>query len=222
MEKKSILHTSVMKSVSKLVIILSLVSLVVPRAYCGAGQLKISPALPTEAQSPATFETWVQGNGKATDPHLFLVMTELCYNGLTGNVKIEWTGGSITIPNSGWTGESDNSKKVPPGTTNGACYTVASLKSELGTLGKIYWAFAPFLGGQNITQTHVSFTVTLPSTSPRMLVCVMGKSPGSTLFDMRDPPSAPGFVVFEPAPIFATLALLSAFAVFDIKRRKTV
>jgi hypothetical protein len=209
-----------MQKKSVLLLALALLLVSIPSASCCVGQLKISPALPTKVKSPATFETWVEGNGKATDPHLFLVVTKSCYNGLAGNVKVEWNGGSLTIPNTGWTGESDNSKKLPSGTKNGASYVVASLKSELGTSGQIYWAFVSILDGQNITRTHVSFKVTLPSTSPTMMVCVMGKSAGLNLFDMRDPPSAPGFVVFEPGPILVTLASFSAFLVYAIKRRK--
>jgi len=209
------------KSLVTIVVMLTAALLIIPSASCGVGQLKISPALPTEVTSPATFQTWVEGNGKATDPHLFLVITESCYIGLTGDVKVEWTGGSLAIPGAAWTGESDNSKKLPPGAKNGADYTVASLKSELGTSGPIYWAFIPFLSGQNITQAPISFKVTLPSTNPEMMVCAMGKSVGSTMFDMRDPPSAPGFVAFEPAPVLATLAMFGALTVFGIKRRKT-
>jgi hypothetical protein len=211
-----------MKPVAGFALLLLAAVLLVPAASCsGVGQLKISPALPIMVKSPATFETWVEGNGKASDPHVFMVMTESCYRGLTGDVKVEWTGGSLTVPGTDWTCESDNSKKVPPGTENGADYTVASLKSELATAGPIYWTFQPFLNGQKISQTPISFNVTLPSTNARMLVYVLGKSQCSTLFDMRVPPSAAGFiVVFEPGPILVTLASFSALAVFAIKHRK--
>mgnify|MGYP001590988356 CR=1 FL=1 len=222
-----------MRALPELLALLAMASLfVIAVSASGVGQLKISPALPLTLRSPATFETWVQGNGNATDPHIFLVMTESCYKSLTGDVKVEWNGGSLTIHSVDWTKESSVSTKIPPGTTNGASYTVASLKSELTTSGPIYWAFKPFLGGQKITQTKVPFTVTLPSTSPRMLVYVLGKSECfdpctqgtplcSALFDMRVPPSIPGFVVPEPGPIFATLAFFGALAVFAAKRWKT-
>jgi hypothetical protein len=172
------------------------------------------------AKSPATFETWVQGKGNASDPHIFLVMTNSSYYGLTAAVKVEWAGGSLTVPKTAWTSETNNGKKVPPNTAPGAWYTVAALKSHLRTTQQIWWAFEPFVSGQNITQTHTSFTVSLSSNSPRMLVYVLGKdAPGE--YDIGVPDSIPGFVVFEPGPMLATLAMFSAFMVYAVKRRKT-
>ncbi len=201
----------------------------------GTGSLKISPALPAMVSSPAHFEIWAEGNCHAADPHIFLVMTEACYEGLTGNVKVEWSGGSVTIPSSNWTKESDGGK-VPPGTTTGAGYTVSSLKDHLKTTGPVYWAFKPFLSGHTITHTHQSFNVTLPSTSPKMLVYALGKAVGHeldadylgsddpdchTLFNVRVPPSIPGFVVFEPATAMVALASFGALAVYGLRRRKS-
>lgn len=195
-------------------------SLIFPIVLAGTGSLRISPALPLTVNSPAAFETWVQGKTQASDPHIFLVMTDSCHSGLTANVNVEWTGGSITIPAAAWTSDSTNGKKLPPEAANGAWYTVGSLKSHLGTNQQIWWTFQPFLGGQNITQTHKPFSVTLPSNSPRMLVYALGKdTPGE--YDISVPDSIPGFVTFEPAPVFATLAMLGAFMLYAAKRRKT-
>jgi hypothetical protein len=196
-------------------------SLICPVVAAGRGSLRISPAMPTMVSSPATFETWVQGKGHVSDPHIFLVMTNSSYYGLTAAVKVEWAGGSLMIPTAAWTSETTNGNKVPPNTASGAWYTVGDLKSHLGTTQQIWWAFQPFLSGQNITQTHTAFTVTLPSNNPRMLVYVVGKDANVGLYDVSVPDSIPGFVVFEPGPIFAMLALFSAFMVYAVKRRIT-
>jgi hypothetical protein len=195
-------------------------SLISPIVLAGTGSLRVSPAMPMTVNSPASFETWVQGNVEASDPHIFLAMTDSCHSGLTANVTVEWVGGSLTIPDDAWTSDDINGKKLPPEAAPGAWYTVGSLKSHLGTAQKIWWAFQPFLNGQNITHTHRSFSVTLPSNDPRMLVYVLGiDGPGE--YDMSVPDSIPGFVVFEPTPVFAALAMLSAFMVYAVKRRKT-
>jgi hypothetical protein len=186
----------------------------------GVGSLRISPSLPIEVSSPAEFETWVQpGCDSVNDLHIFLVMTQACYNSLTGDVEVEWNGGSITIAMGDWTMESDNSVKVPPNTVNGAGYTVASLKDHLETSGPIYWAFEPFLGG-TLDEDHQTFTVTLPSGNPEMLVYDLGKCDGSTMFDVRVPPTIPGFVVPEPAAIAAVLSPMIALAGYAIHRKK--
>jgi hypothetical protein len=211
------------KRASSMLVFLMLVgfSQICPIVLAGTGSLRINPAMPTTTKSPAAFETWVQGKGNASDPHVLLVMTNSSYYGLTADVKVEWTGGSLTVPKAAWSSDTDNGKKVPPDTAPGAWYTVASLRSHLGTTQRIWWAFQPFLTGQNITQTHVSFTVTLPSNDPRMLVYVLGKDAIPGLYDISVPDSIPGFVVFEPGPVFAMLALFSAFMVYAVKHNKT-
>jgi hypothetical protein len=193
--------------------------LISPIVLAGTGSLRVSPAMPMTVNSPASFETWVQGNVEASDPHIFLVMTDSCHSGLTADVKVEWVGGSLTIPAAAWTSDDVDGNKLPPEAAPGAWYTVGSLRSHLGTAQEIWWAFQPFLSGQNITQTHMPFSVTLASNDPRMLVYVLGKdAPGE--YDMSVPETIPGFVVFEPAPVFAALAMLSAFMVYAVKRRK--
>jgi hypothetical protein len=180
---------------------------------------------PIMLSSPATFSVYIQSGENAADPHIFLVMTEACYKGLTGNVKVNWTKtSSITITT--WQKETTNSKKVPPDTTSGAGYTVASLKDHLNTTGPIYWAFESFLSGP-ITKTPTQFTVTLPTTAPRMLVYALGKSYSSAnnarctpLFNNRVPPTQPGFVVPELVPVLLLLAPFSALALYTIKRRR--
>lgn len=210
----------------KLVVLLSfaLVLVTVSSAALAqqVGTIRIDPPLPMMLSSPADFEIWVQPSADpTTDPHIFLVMTESCYNGLIGDVTVDWTGTSSPLTITTWHKETELSKKVPPGTTEGAGYTVASLKDHLGTTEPIYWAFEPFLDGV-ITQSHTPFTVTLPSTSPRMLVYALGKTenPGPGLFNNRVPPTIPGFVIPEPATIVAVATSLVALMVYAARRRK--
>jgi hypothetical protein len=209
-----------------LLLVIALV--VVPIVSAETGNLRISPALPAMVSSPADFETWAQSNS-VNDPHIFLVMTKACYDGLTGNVAVKWAGGTVTIQTVDWTQETGDGNKVPPGATNGAGYTVSSLKSHLTTADSIYWAFKPFLGGQTLTQTHASFNVTLPSTSPKMLVYVLGKSgspdagasAASDLFDERVPPTIPGLVVPELGPVLLASSSFAALGLYAVKRRRT-
>lgn len=201
---------------------------VIPIASAGTNSLRISPALPALVSSPADFETWAE-SGSANDPHVFLVMTKACHDGLTGNVEVKWAAGSITIQETEWTQETDDGHKIPPSTTSGAGYTVSSLKSHLTTADPVYWVFKPFLGGQPLTQTHASFNVTLPSTNPKMLVYVLGKSGSSgtgasvasDLFDARVPPTIPGFVVPELGPLLLASSSFAALGLYAVRRRRT-
>jgi hypothetical protein len=193
--------------------------------------IRISPhssyyGAPIMLTSPATFSVYLQNGADAQDPHIFLVMTETCYKGLTGNVKVNWTEiDSLTITT--WNKETVNSKKVPPDTANGIGYTVSSLKSHLVTTEPIYWAFEPFLNGP-ITKTPAEFTIVLPSTASRMLVYALGKSyptyaftaACTPLFNNRVPPTQPGLVVPELVPAMLSLASFSALGLYAIKRRK--
>jgi hypothetical protein len=208
-------------------LLLAVALTVIPIVSAGTGSLRISPALPALVSSPADFETWAQ-SGSVKDPHIFLVMTKACHDGLTGNVVVKWAGGSITIQETEWTQETDDGHKVPPGTTSGAGYTVSSLKSHLTTADPVYWVFKPFLGGQTLTQTHVSFNVTLPSTNPKMLVYVLGKSgsadtgtsAASDLFDARVPPTIPGLVIPELGPLLLASSSFAALGFYAVKRRR--
>lgn len=54
-----------------------------------------------------------------------------------------------------------------------------------------------------------------------MLVYAIGKSnPNSNVFDVRVPPSIPGFVIPDLAPMLLATASFSAFGLYGIKRRK--
>ena len=149
-------------------------------------------------------------------------MTEASFEGLTGDVTVDWPGGAtpdLTIPNNAWKMETDNSVKVPPGCDSGTGYTVASLKDHLDTTGAIYWVFEPFLAGP-ITETPSEFTVTLDSTDARMMVYALGKAEGSDLFSNRVPPTQPGFVVPELATVLLSAASLSALGIYALVRKR--
>jgi hypothetical protein len=192
--------------------------------------LWIDPYHPMEAggeavTSPATFEIWAgETANPAHDINVFLVMTEASYNGLSGDVVVSWSGGAIAFEAADFTAITLNSLVVP-GTI---WYTVASLKDhlsyglseEIGADETIYWAMGPILGGAELTDVHQEITVTLPSSSPRMLVYIIGKSEGSTEFDCFVPPTPAGFIVPEIATIFTAGASLAAFGAYAYKRKK--
>lgn len=209
----------------------------VPFAYAGnaTGTIRLGPNVwPVSVASPAYFEVWVEGAGDPTyDPQVLLVMTEDCWNGLAGDVVVNWTGGLVSFNKmTNFTGVTSNSANVPPsGTTSGARYTVASLKDHLSyglnppisSTETIYWAMGAFLSGP-ITGIPQNFTVTLSSTEPRMLVYVLGKTEGADLLDnfiRKVPPTNPGFVVPEVplGTIAVFLAMIGALGIFVIKKK---
>ena len=215
------------KSVASLVI-LSIAALMIGTALAsGEGLIRLDPhgsyyPEPVMLESPATFGVYIQSGPDALDPHIFLVMTQSCYNGLTADVTVDWEGGAtpdLTI--TAWTMADDNGDKVPPGCLSGVAYTVASLKDHLGTDEPVYWAFEPFLAGP-ITETPQNFTVTLESTDPRMMVYALGKAEGEELFTNKVPPTQPGFVVPEVATVLLAAASLSALGVYTLLRKRAL
>jgi len=219
-----------LKKLGLLLLSLALLLVAVPCVKAQTGTIRIDPVWPIMLASPADFEIWVEGAGDPTSsPNVLLAMTEGCYNGWTaGNVVVSW-GGSVNFAKADFTGVTDNSLKVPDSSVaeEGARYTVASLKDHLSyglsvplsATDTIYWAMKPFLNGP-LTGAHQTFTVTLPSTDPRMLVYALGKTASSTLFDNKVPPTQPGFIVPEPGTIFLAAASFSALALYALKRRK--
>lgn len=216
-----------LKLISSSVLLITLALAIAPVL---AATIRIEPhgsyfGLPIMLTSPATFYINVTGaaDNPTTDPHIFLVMTETSFNSLTGNVVVNWTGGSPTsVTITTWTKETINSVKVPPGADNGNGYLVSALQDHLDTDEPIYWAFEPFLGGASITETPKAFTVTLPATAPRMAVYALGKVGDTELFNNRSPPTQPGFVVPELAPILLAIASFGAFALYAVKRKKAI
>jgi hypothetical protein len=198
-----------------LVAALTLLTISTP-VFGQTGSLRIDPPLPTMTGSPADFDIWAQ-SGTANDPHIFLVITEACFDGLSEDVTVSGGGDSVTVLETDWVGPlTTNGDKYPPGASEGAGYTVASLQDHLGTDGPIYYAFKSILGGATLTSTKVPITVTLASLDPEMLVYVLGKSPGQGEYDMSIPPTIPGFVVPEipMGTIMGLASMIVALAIF--------
>jgi len=219
---------------------MTIVLATVPFAYAGnaTGTIRLGPIVwPIAVDSPADFQVWVEGEGDPTyDPHVLLVMTEDCWNGLTGDVVVNWTGDSVSFNKLiNFTGVTSNPEYVPPaGTTSGARYTVASLKDHLSyglsepisSDETVYWAMGAFLDDP-LTGIPQNFTVNLSSTDPRMLVYVLGKTEeGSEVFDnyitRKVPPTAPGFIVPEIpfGTIAAFIVMFGALTIFAIKKKR--
>ena len=191
-----------------------------PIASAYGALIRLDPANPIMQTSPAVFSAFIVSGEDATDPHIFLVMTDACHSGLTGDVTVSWPGGAaIDLTITTWNQETVNSVKVPPNTEEGTGYTVASLKDHLGTTGSIWWAFQPILSGP-ITETPVDVTVVLPSTDPAMLVYALGKSGDTELFNNRVPPTIPGFIIPEAAPLILATASFAALGAYAYKRKK--
>jgi hypothetical protein len=205
-------------------------------AACPGGELLINPhgsyyPLPIILSSPATFTIESINSTTGIFPNIVLVMSKASFDGLTGSVIVEWTG------TSGQSNQSIFPKPSFQAATNGFVpdqtvtpfdsgrYNVSKLKERLGVNGTkddaLYYNFGPFLGGSAIGRIPREFTVTLPSTHPRMLVLAVARSGVCTpFFNMRTNPSGPGFIVPEPAPIFLTTASIAAIGLYAVKRRK--
>jgi hypothetical protein len=215
------------KSIVTLTVLLVAALMIGTALAAGNGLIRLDPhgSYYPEAvmlESPAAFTVYVQSGPDATDPHIFLVMTESCYEGLTSDVTVDWgAGGLPDLTITSWTLADDNGDKVPPGCASGTGYTVASLKDHLDTDGPVYWAFEPFLANP-ISETPQEFTVTLESTDPRMMVYALGKAEGCDLFSNRVPPTQPGFVIPEGTTIALAVASLSAFAMYALLRKRTL
>ena len=192
------------------------------RPVFAQGQIRLDPhssyyPLPIMLSSPATFNVSTESpEHTAYNPVILLVMTNGSYQGLTGDVLVEWDGGSRSFAKGDFTSVVGNLFKR---------YTVASLKEHIGVNGTqddaLYYAYGPFLSNP-INATSQTFNVTLPSTNPRMLVYVLGSSSeNSGDLDMFVPPTQPGFVVPDLATILLASASFSAFALYALKRRKT-
>jgi hypothetical protein len=221
------------------IVLVALIAALVPTSVLGTGTgtIRIWPhgsfyPLPIMLTSPATFGTNTTNNQKAYCPNVVLVMTNASYQGLTGPVTVTWTGGSTSFPKSSFTSVILNSANVPPsGTTSGGRYKVSTLKEHIGVNNTadqwLWYVYGPFLS-KPINGTIQTFTVTLPSTHPRMLVLIIGKSQCSTgcsiqcvpEFDMKVPPTQPGFVVPDAAPALIALSSFSALGLYAVKRRK--
>jgi len=214
-----------------LLLSLVLVLLVIPCVKAEIGTIRIDgpegKIWPIMLESPANFTIYVKKVANPTnEPNILLVMSNASWNGLSGNVVVSWAGDSVEFAKGEFTAATTNSDKVPIMT--GVGYTVASLKDHLSyglseslaSTDTIYWAMKPFLSGGPLTTTPMAFSVSLPSTQPRMLVYALGKIDESTVFNNRVPPTKPGFVVPEVAPVILAISSLGALAVYMLKPRK--
>ena len=210
------------RQIAILTVIVALALLIVP-AY--AATIRIDPnssGYPNAVMlsSPATFN--ISDVSKTDyDPHIFLVMTNASYDGLSGNVTVAWTGGLIVFQKADFTYAAKAvTTKIPPGVK--ADYTVASCADHLGVSGApgVYYAFGQFLANP-ISSTKQEFTVTASSTALRMLVYAIGRKDSLTAeLNNNVPHTQPGLVVPEPAIVLLMLAPFAALGTYAIKRRK--
>jgi hypothetical protein len=184
--------------------------------YAG-GTIRIDPCLPAMVSSPATFA--ISDVSKVDYvPQILLVMTVASYNGLSGDVLVTWTGGSITFHELDFELAEFGGPKIP--FADEPVYTVASCADHLGVSGNdVYYAYAPFLDN-NIDSTPQSFTITASSTALRMLVYAIAREGSETGAFSFVPPTQPGFVVPELATILLSLAPFGAFGLYMYKRKK--
>lgn len=213
-----------------LILCLPLLSISPALAWSEVGTIRIEPhgsyyPQPIMLSSPATFNITVKRVADPTkDPHILLVMSNASYHGLTTDgVIVNWTGGSITFHKNDFI--SVSSSYIPPsGTTKAVRYQVSSLRDHLSVpdTEPVWYALGPFLSGP-ITVHVQMFTVTLNSTSTRVLVYAIGKTGCSDKFNNRVPPTRAGFVVPDPGTMpaaAASFSALGAFVLYGIKRRK--
>ena len=196
----------------------------------GGGNIRLEPCssyypLPIMLSSPATFNVSTESPQQvAYDPQIFLVMTNASYQGLTGNVTVAWDGETIKFTKANFTiANESQGAKIPP-LPGLPVYTVSSLKEHIGVNGTeddtLYYAYGPFLS-KPVNSTKQEFTVELPSTNPRMLVYVVGKSsPSKENYDMFVPPTQPGIVVPDLAPIFLAMSSFAAFGIYWYRSKR--
>jgi len=180
-------------------------------------------------ESPSTFTVWAQ-SADSYDVNMLLVITQECLDNMgTSGVTVDF-GSTPIIVNSF---EAADDQFVPEsGTTNGARYTVASLKDHLDyglaepldNDDTIYFALVPLEDGfpNPLTSDPVEIEISLDSTSPRMLIYLLGKSASDCdLFDMKVPPTIPGFMVPEVAigSIMAVSTMFAALGLFAYRKK---
>jgi len=193
------------------------------------GTLRIDPYWPEMSGPSELFKVWVEGSGSAHEPALFLVMTGTCYSGLTSIVIDFGNDGTddVTLVPGDFSGPDTNDiKKIPDDAEEGIKYTVASLKDHLGVGGtseSIYWALVDFPSSVVITGTKYPIWIELDASSPKMLVYVFAKTaPGLVKYNLKVPPTIPGFIVPEPATIAAVATPMIALIAYTFYRRKTI
>jgi hypothetical protein len=215
------------ESIVVLIALISLSLAVVPSVLAppgGGGIIIITPQWPIQQNTPATLTIYTNPAANPTySPSILLVMTVACHTGLT-EVKVEWSGGGPIILGPGDFTLLTGSDKIPDSSISNKQYERASLADHLYVSGEsVYYAMRDFPIG-TLTTTPKSFTVTLASSNPRMLVYALGKStnPEPIKFDRWVPPTNPGLVVPEPATILLAVASFGALATYGIARKRTL
>ena len=217
-----------------LVLIIALLLVSVPCVMAPAtGGLRISPQWPIMVGSPATFPVWAQ-SADSYDVNVLLVTTQECFDDL-GSVVVSYDTFMATLDQGDFTGVTGMGGVYVPtsGATTGARYTVASLKDHLDyglsealeSDDTIYWALVPITHDDfdPLTTVPVNLTVELDCDDPRMLVYLLGKSTDNAdLFDMRVPPTNPGFLVPEivAGSLMAVTSMVAALGLFFYKKRQ--
>ena len=215
-----------MKKLAILMLLVSISLIVTPTVFAKVNSsiIVITPQWPLTQNTPATLNiSTTPASDPTYDPHILLVMTVACYNGLT-NVEVAWTGGSVTFAKSDFSLlEGSPPPEIPADSVSENHYTRSLLADKLGLPGEtsVYWAMKPFLGGSALHTTPQQFTVTLHSTNPKMLVYALGKaSESDTKLNRWVPPTNPGFVVPELGTILLAMGSFGALALFSLKRKK--
>lgn len=214
-----------MKKATITVVTIVLVMLAISSVRAEMGTIRISPSTLMTVGGPTTYEIWVDKEDDPTyAPHILLAMTQECWESLGGPVGVSWAGDTTSFAKSDFSAA--YGAYIPlSGASEGGRYSVYSLKTHLGVdvTAPVYWVVGDFLSAPLHTTPHQTFTITLPSTSPKMLVLAIGKTTAECgpFFDNRVPPEPPSFsAVPEPSTILLALALFAGLSLYT-SRKKT-
>ena len=215
-----------MKKYLVMLMVLALAS--IPCVAAQTASPRISPMWPVMVESSYIFDVWAQ-NADVYNVRVLFVITEECLDGMADGTVVTVNGETITKTEFAVNGI--ESGEVPP--SAGAPYQASSLKDHideglavpLGSDDTIYWAISTVVFPV-LTGTHDTLDVELTSSSPRMLVYLMGNlenDPGMIL-DTRTPPTNPGFMVPEVAigSIMAVAAMFTALSLYTYKRKQKI
>lgn len=168
---------------------LGLYSSLVLASDCRGGELTITPNGVLVLSSPVTFSIVFDYPNSANFPNILLVMTKTSYQGLTGPILVNWTGGSTSFAKANF--QAADSGFIPPQTVtsrDSGRYGLSELRECLGENDTandvLYYVFGPFLSG-SVGRTAQTFNVSLPSENPRMFVLAIARTVCSTSFDIR-------------------------------------
>lgn len=214
-----------MKKYLVMLMVLALAS--IPCVAAQTASPRISPMWPVMVESTYTFDIWAQ-NAEVYDVKVLLVITEECYNGMADGTVVTLNG--MPVLKSEFTGVTLNSADVPD--TASAPYQAAALKDHLdegltvplGADDTIYWALSGEITPL-LTSTPQTLAVELSSSSPRMLVYLMGDLVDAmNQLNTRTPPTNPGFMVPEVAigSIMAVAAMFTALSLYTYKRKQKI